>query len=173
MEDERWTTKDKLEQFRGVTALYNSTNAINKEKTQALRKKQTKDIKNLSTQNKKYRELYEEVLHGDKKNLLPALHAHPTMQLAFKNLNPEGIEEELKQSIFCKTKELDRLRFKKKNLEENFLNKKLGLAELEQEADEPPENYLWEQEIANQIQIVVLFLTHVYFENVFLFATSV
>uniref|UniRef100_A0A1B6ENF8 Uncharacterized protein n=3 Tax=Cuerna arida TaxID=1464854 RepID=A0A1B6ENF8_9HEMI len=154
MEDERWTTKDKLEQFRGVTALYNSTNAINKEKTQALRKKQTKDIKNLTTQNKKYREQYEEVLHGDKKNLLPALHTHPTMQLAFKNLNPEGIEEELKQSIFCKTKELDRLRFKKKNLEENFLNKKLGLAELEQEADEPPENYLWEQEITNQIQSI-------------------
>uniref|UniRef100_A0A1B6MR43 Uncharacterized protein n=1 Tax=Graphocephala atropunctata TaxID=36148 RepID=A0A1B6MR43_9HEMI len=154
MEDERWTTRDKLDQFRGVTALYNSTNAKIKEKTQALRKKQTKDIKNLTTQNKKFREQYEEVLHGDKKNLLPALHAHPTMQMAFKNLNPEGIEEELKQSIFCKNKELDRLRFKKKNLEENFLNKKLGLAELNQESDEVPDNYLWEQEIANQIKSI-------------------
>lgn len=37
----------------------------------------------------------------------------------------QQIEEELKQSIFCKNKELDRLRYKKKNLEDVFLNKKV------------------------------------------------
>lgn len=152
MEDERWTTKDKIEQFRGVTGLYNSTAANISEKTSALRKKQTKDIKNLTKQNKKYRQQYEDMLHGDKANLLPALHTHPTLQLAFKNMNPQQIEEELKQSIFCKNKELDRLRYKKKTLEDLYLNKKLELAELQKEVEEAPENFLWEQEIANQIQ---------------------
>lgn len=38
----------------------------------------------------------------------------------------QQIEEELKQSIFCKNKELDRLRYKKKNLEDVFLNKKVS-----------------------------------------------
>lgn len=66
-----------------------STNANIKEKTATLRKKQNKDIKNLTTQNHKFRKQYEDVLHGDKTNLLPVLHSHPTMQLAFKNLNPQ------------------------------------------------------------------------------------
>lgn len=66
-----------------------STNANIKEKTATLRKKQNKDIKNLTTQNNKFRKQYEDVLHGDKTNLLPVLHSHPKMQLAFKNLNPQ------------------------------------------------------------------------------------
>ncbi|XP_054275772.1 uncharacterized protein LOC128994946 isoform X2 [Macrosteles quadrilineatus] len=153
MDDERWTVKDKIDQFRGVTTLFNNAYTNIKEKTQAQRKKLNKEIKILSAENQKYRQQYEEVLNGDKTSLLPVLHSHPKLQLAFKNLDPQGIEEELKQSIFCKNKELDRLRYKRKNLEDILLSKKLELG-LEKNAEEAPENFLFEQEIANQIQSI-------------------
>lgn len=60
-----------------------------KEKTLVQRKKHNKEIKNLAMQNKNYCQQYEELLHGDIKDLLAGLNSHPTMKLAMKSHNPQ------------------------------------------------------------------------------------
>lgn len=57
--------------------------------TTNLRKKQGKEIKDLNKQNTKYREDYGLSIHGDREKLVSVLQSHPTLQLAYQNLNPK------------------------------------------------------------------------------------
>uniref|UniRef100_A0A1B6DQ19 Uncharacterized protein n=1 Tax=Clastoptera arizonana TaxID=38151 RepID=A0A1B6DQ19_9HEMI len=154
IDNNQWSMKDKLSQYRSITHLQQRTIAHSKDVMNNLRKKQETKIKDLIKQNNKYRENYGLSIYGDRKKLVPVLQNHPILQLAYQNKIPKDIEENLKQVAFSKKKQLHRQCYKNKQREDDFLNIKLELEEL-QTASTTSKDHMWEeQQLTYEIQQV-------------------
>ncbi|KAK5642351.1 hypothetical protein RI129_008518 [Pyrocoelia pectoralis] len=127
----RWTTKDKLNQYKGLINLYTRDRKILTCDSTIARKKQLKEIKQLRKDIKGNREELDNAIQGDRQKLRNALAEHRDLQLGFQNLPPIRVIDHLHQGNFNQRKLLDRMDYRMKQKTQTLISLKLELAELE------------------------------------------
>ncbi|KAB0796263.1 hypothetical protein PPYR_10324 [Photinus pyralis] len=131
MQSTRWTTKDKLTQYKGLINLYTRDRKILSCDSAIARKKQLKEIKQLRKDIKDNRAELDNAIQGDRQKLRNALAEHRDLQLGFQNLPPIRVIDHLHQGNFNQRKLLDRMNYRMKQKTQTLISLKLELAELE------------------------------------------
>ncbi|XP_044270461.1 hyaluronan-mediated motility receptor-like [Tribolium madens] len=131
MKSEKWTTKDKINQYKGLISLYTRDRKIIELDTNVTRRKLSRLIKDLQKAVYNDRRELDNEIRGDKQKLRNTLAEHRELQLAFQNSQPKKVIEEIKQRNFNKRKVLDRLKYEKKMRSQKLIDLKLEQALLE------------------------------------------
>ncbi|XP_044758332.1 uncharacterized protein LOC123316355 [Coccinella septempunctata] len=131
MTSAKWTTKDKITQYKGLINLYLRDSAILKTDTNVTKRRQTKELKQLQKQIETNRGVLDNAIRGDKQQLRNTLAEHREMQLAYQNHQPKKVIDAIHQINFNKRKELDKLEFRMKQKSDKLIDLKLELAVLE------------------------------------------
>ncbi|KAI4470336.1 coiled-coil domain-containing protein [Holotrichia oblita] len=131
MQDNRWTTKDKITQYKGLINLFTRDSKIMQIDTQVANKKQQQLLKQLHKDIVLNRQKLDNAFRGDKQQIRNVLQEHRSMQLAYQELHALQIIAHIHQDNFNKRKELDRLTHRMKLRTEALIHAKLQLAELE------------------------------------------
>lgn len=131
MTSAKWTTKDKITQYKGLINLYLRDSAILKTDTNVTKRRQTKELKQLQKQIETNRGVLDNAIRGDKQQLRNTLSEHREMQLAYQNHQPKKVIDAIHQINFNKRKELDKLEFRMKQKSDKLIDLKLELAVLE------------------------------------------
>ncbi|KAF5280526.1 hypothetical protein FQR65_LT00277 [Abscondita terminalis] len=131
MQSSRWTTRDKLTQYKGLINLYTRDRKILSSDAAIARKKQSKEIKQLRKDIKINREELDNAIQGDRQQLRNTLAEHRDLQLGFQNLPPIRVIDHLHQDNFNQRKLLDRMDYRMKQKTQTLIALKLELAELE------------------------------------------
>lgn len=131
MQSSKWTTKDKIIQYKGLINLYLRDSAILKMDTNVIKRRQTKELKQIQKQIENNRGVLDNAVRGDKQKLRNTLADHKEMQLAYQNHQPKKVIDAIHQINFNKRKELDKLDFKMKQKSDKLIDLKLELALLE------------------------------------------
>ncbi|XP_043285792.1 LOW QUALITY PROTEIN: uncharacterized protein [Venturia canescens] len=110
MKDDRWTIKDKINQYRGILKLHGKSIVAH----------------SLVADVKEYRGIVKDVEYGgDKRRMHTLLQEHRDIQLAFENLDPNAIEEGIFQDSCLKRRQLDKFYYEKKKKMKQFFNLKV------------------------------------------------
>ncbi|KAK4876929.1 hypothetical protein RN001_009435 [Aquatica leii] len=131
MQSSRWTTRDKLTQYKGLINLYTRDRKILSCDSAIARKKQIKEIKQLRKDIKSNRAELDNAIQGDRQKLRNTLAEHRDLQLVFQNLPPIRAIDHLHQGNFNQRKLLDRMDYRMKQKTQTLIALKLELAELE------------------------------------------
>ncbi|KAK9702346.1 hypothetical protein QE152_g30021 [Popillia japonica] len=131
MQDNRWTTKDKITQYKGLINLFTRDSKIMQIDTQVANKKQQQLLKQLHKDIVLNRQKLDNAFRGDKQQIRNVLQEHRNMQLAYQELHALQIIAHIHQDNFNKRKELDRLTHRMKLRTEALIHAKLQLAELQ------------------------------------------
>ncbi|KAL3275136.1 hypothetical protein HHI36_019905 [Cryptolaemus montrouzieri] len=131
MTSAKWTTKDKITQYKGLINLYLRDSAILKTDTNVTKRRQAKELKQLQKQIETNRGVLDNAVRGDKQQLRNTLAEHREMQLAYQNHQPRKVIDAIHQINFNKRKELDKLEFRMKQKSDKLIDLKLELAVLE------------------------------------------
>ncbi|XP_050310862.1 uncharacterized protein LOC126746569 [Anthonomus grandis grandis] len=131
MTSTKWTTKDKITQYKGLIKLYTRDRKIIEMDTGVAQKKQTRELKNMQKEIEQNRKDLDNAIRGDKQKLRNTLADHRQMQLAFQYSQPEKVIEMVGQVNFNKRKSRDLLTYKKKLKTQELIDLKLRHAELE------------------------------------------
>nr|XP_008190919.2 PREDICTED: uncharacterized protein LOC662435 [Tribolium castaneum] len=131
MQSDKWTTKDKINQYKGLISLYTRDRKIIELDTNVTRRKLTRLIKDLQRAVYNDRRELDNQIRGDKQKLRNTLAEHRELQLAFQNSQPKKVIEEIKQRNFNRRKVLDRLKYEKKMRSQKLIDLKLEQALLE------------------------------------------
>ncbi|KAK9885949.1 hypothetical protein WA026_013824 [Henosepilachna vigintioctopunctata] len=131
MTSAKWTTKDKITQYKGLINLYIRDSAILKTDTNVTKRRQAKELKQLQKEIEVNRGVLDNAIRGDKQQLRNTLAEHREMQLAYQNHQPKRVIDAIHQINFNKRKELDKLEFRMKQKSDKLIDLKLELAVLE------------------------------------------
>ncbi|KAF2879348.1 hypothetical protein ILUMI_26818 [Ignelater luminosus] len=131
MKSSRWTTRDKLTQYKGLINLFKRDAKIISFDTAVARKKQVKELKQLRKDIRSNREDLDNAIQGDRQQLRNTLQEHKDLQLTFQNAHPLKVIDHLHQGNFNKRKLLDRMNYRMKQKTQALISLKLELAELE------------------------------------------
>ncbi|CAG9763322.1 unnamed protein product [Ceutorhynchus assimilis] len=131
MTSNRWTTKDKIIQYKGLIKLYTRDRKIIETDTGVAEKRQQRELKKLQKEIEQNRKDLDNAIRGDKQKLRNTLADHREMQLAYHNSQPEKVIEMVAQVNFNKRKSRDLLQYKKKLKTQELIDRKLGYAALE------------------------------------------
>ncbi|ERL88196.1 uncharacterized protein LOC109544771 [Dendroctonus ponderosae] len=131
MTSNRWTTKDKITQYKGLIKLYTRDRKIMEVDTGVAEKKQIRELKKMQKEIEQNRKDLDNAIRGDKQKLRNTLSDHREMQLAYQNSQPQKVIEMVEQVNFNKRKSRDLLQYKKKLKTQELIDLKLKYAELE------------------------------------------
>jgi len=131
MTSNRWTTKDKITQYKGLIKLYTRDRKIMEVDTGVAEKQQQRQLKKKQKELQQNRKALDNAIRGDKQKLRNTLSDHREMQLAFQNSQPEKVIEMVEQVNFNKRKSRDLLKYKKQLKTQELIDLKLRYAELE------------------------------------------
>ncbi|GJQ68165.1 hypothetical protein Trydic_g16819 [Trypoxylus dichotomus] len=131
MQDNRWTTKDRITQYKGLINLFSRDSKIMQIDTQVANKKQQQLLKQLHKDIVLNRQKLDNAFRGDKQQIRNVLQEHRNMQLAYQELHALQIIAHIHQDNFNKRKELDRLTHRMKLRTEALILAKLELSKLE------------------------------------------
>ncbi|XP_024947549.1 uncharacterized protein LOC107274516 [Cephus cinctus] len=152
MKDERWTTKDKLIQYRGILKLHARDRKLQVISVNKLKKKVSRDLKDLTSDVKEYRGIMTDIMNGDQRRMHMLLQHHRDFQLAYDHLKPSETYAAIFQDSALKRKLLNKLYYTKKKKMKEFFDLQLECALLadkyEQEQEYKP-NYLQQTLITN------------------------
>ncbi|CAH1955951.1 unnamed protein product [Acanthoscelides obtectus] len=128
MTSTKWTTKDKITQYKGLINLYTRDKKIIEVDTLISQKKQTKELKGIQREIEQNRKDLENAVQGDKQKLRNTLAAHREMQLAFQNSQPQKVIDMVHQVNFTKRKTRDILKYRMKLKSDRLVDLKLRYA---------------------------------------------
>lgn len=131
IKDDRWTTQDKVSQYKGVITLYTRDQKIVKVDNINQHKKYDKMIKELKKNIIDHRFQLDNAIYGDKQIIKNILAEYDEFRLALSNLEPVIIIEHVHQHTFNKRKQLDLLNFQIKEATNKLIDLKLEAAVLE------------------------------------------
>ncbi|KAL1517596.1 hypothetical protein ABEB36_001337 [Hypothenemus hampei] len=131
MTSNRWTTKDKITQYKGLIKLYTRDRKIMEIDSAVAEKKQSRELKKMQKDIDQNRKDLDNAIRGDKQKLRNTLADHREMQLAYQNSQPQKVIEMVEQVNFNKRKSRDLLQYKKKLKTEKLIALKLKYAQLE------------------------------------------
>ncbi|XP_047354930.1 LOW QUALITY PROTEIN: uncharacterized protein LOC124951144 [Vespa velutina] len=122
MSDERWTTRDKINQYRGVLKLYARDKKIRALELIKLKQRVLKNLKSLQTDVREYRDIVSQIINGNKIRLLPILQQHDNFHLAFGQLESDELHNRIYQNSELFHRQLDKLRYEKEKLAKKFFD---------------------------------------------------
>ncbi|KAL2714157.1 myosin-9-like isoform X1 [Vespula squamosa] len=125
MSDERWTMKDKMNQYRGVLKLYARDKKIRASELTKLKQRVLKNLKSLQTDVREYRDIVSQIVTGNKIRLLPILKRYDNFHLAFGQLDPDELHKRIYQNSELYHRQLDKLRYEKEKLAKKFFDLQL------------------------------------------------
>lgn len=96
-----------------------------------LRKKTRKELSEIQKDIAQKREELSNLIRGDRQQLRNQLHEHRELQLKYQNLHPKQALERIEQEAFAKRKELDLIKYRKKQTSKKLADEKLYLSVLE------------------------------------------
>nr|CAI5850002.1 unnamed protein product [Callosobruchus analis] len=128
MTSTKWTTKDKITQYKGLINLYTRDKKIIELDTLIAQKKQTKELKGIQREIEQNRKDLENAVQGDKQKLRNTLAEHREMQLAFQNSQPQKVIDMVHQVNFTKRKTRDILKYRMKLKSDRLIDLKLRYA---------------------------------------------
>ncbi|CAH0547270.1 unnamed protein product [Brassicogethes aeneus] len=124
MTSTKWTTKDKITQYKGLINLYTRDKAIMEMDSIVEQKNQYKDLKKLQKNVELHRKELDNAIAGDKQQLRNTLIEHKEMQMAYENLPSKKVIETVNHLAFNKRKEYDRLNYKMKLRSQRYIDLK-------------------------------------------------
>ncbi|XP_019867960.1 uncharacterized protein LOC109596812 [Aethina tumida] len=125
MTSTKWTTKDKITQYKGLINLYTRDKSIMEADAIVEQKKQYKDLKKLQRNVEKHRKELDNAIGGDKQQLRNTLREHKEMQMAYENLPSKKVIETVNHLAFNKRKEYDRLNYRMKLRSQKYVELKM------------------------------------------------
>ncbi|KAJ8924673.1 hypothetical protein NQ315_000824 [Exocentrus adspersus] len=128
MTSSKWTTKDKITQYKGLINLYTRDKKIIEMDTIVEEKKKNKELKNIQKEIEKNRQDLDNAIRGDKQTVRNILAEHKEIQLAFQNAPPQKIIDMIHQVTFTKRKVRDMLKYKMKLRSDKLIDLKLRQA---------------------------------------------
>ncbi|XP_023012491.1 uncharacterized protein [Leptinotarsa decemlineata] len=128
MTSTKWTTKDKITQYKGLINLYTRDKKIIEMDNVIAKKKQIKELKALQKDIENNRRDLDNAIRGDKQKLRNTLAEHREMQLAFQNAQPQKVIDMVHQVNFTKRKTRDRLKYRMKLKSDKLIEFKLKYA---------------------------------------------
>ncbi|CAH1169966.1 unnamed protein product [Phaedon cochleariae] len=131
MTSTKWTTKDKITQYKGLINLYTRDKKIIEMDNIIARKKQVKEVKNLQKEIENNRKTLDNAIRGDKQKLRNTLAEHRQMQLAFQNAQPQKVVDMVHQANFTQRKTRDILKYRMKLKSESLIELKLKCSAFE------------------------------------------
>ncbi|XP_030765981.1 myosin-1-like [Sitophilus oryzae] len=131
MTSKKWTTKDKITQYKGLIKLYTRDRKIIEMDTGVAEKKQIRELKKLQKEIEQNKHDLDSAIRGDKQKLRNTLAEHREMQLAYQYSQPEKVIEMVEQVNFNKRKSKDLLLHKKQLKTKELIDLKLHYAEVE------------------------------------------
>lgn len=131
MTSTKWTTKDKITQYKGLIKLYTRDRKIMEMDTGVAEKRQQRELKKMQKEIENNRKDLDNAIRGDKQKLRNTLADHREMQLAYQSSQSEKVIEMVGQVNFNKRKSRDLLLYKKKLKTDQLIDLKLHYAELE------------------------------------------
>lgn len=131
MTSTKWTTRDKITQYKGLINLYTRDKKIIEMDTLIAQKKQARELKMLQKQIEQNRRDLDNAIRGDKQKLRNTLAEHRTIQLAYQNSQPEKVIDMVNQVNFTKRKARDILKYRMKVKSDDLINLKLQYASYE------------------------------------------
>ncbi|CAG2055023.1 unnamed protein product, partial [Timema podura] len=153
--DKKWTTKDKLNQYKGLIHLQLRDKKQQSYEARQKRHNYNQQIRELRKDVEYYRNALNNALVGDKHELINTLKKNPRLCLALERYEPEKVSEEMVQVNYTKIKKLDLLNYEKKKRMDKLHELRLELLSL-QERIEVEKNDIhprrMEQVITIQIQ---------------------
>ncbi|XP_063373202.1 uncharacterized protein LOC134661172 [Cydia amplana] len=156
MQDDNWVIKDKINQYRGLIKLYERDRKIHEGDLAKQKKRYSRDIRQMRKDITTKRGELGVAVYGDKQFLRNAFQEHRRLQLTYMNSKADKVVESIHQENFNKRKQLDRIRYTKKQKMEKFRLTQLQSAELrdrllyESSGKLPAE--IKEQAVANYVQ---------------------
>ncbi|XP_033222583.1 uncharacterized protein LOC117176451 [Belonocnema kinseyi] len=136
MKDDRWTTKDKLQQYRGVLRLHAREKKVQAANLINLKKRVSRDLKSLSENVQEYRTIINDIRSGDKRRICALFHEHRDLLLALMNQTPSEIFAGVFQDSSLKRKQLDKLFYQKKKVMKKCFDLKLEYTILSDKIDQ-------------------------------------
>ncbi|KAJ8962954.1 hypothetical protein NQ314_005671 [Rhamnusium bicolor] len=133
MTSTKWTTKDKITQYKGLINLYidndQEIKKIIEMDTVIEQRKQTKEVKNIQKEIDENRKTLDNAIRGDKQNLRNILAEHREIQLAYQNAEPqEKVIDMVHQVNFQKRKTRDMFKYRMKLKSDKLIELKLKRA---------------------------------------------
>ncbi|KAJ8973130.1 hypothetical protein NQ317_001561 [Molorchus minor] len=128
MTSAKWTTKDKITQYKGLIRLYTRDKKIMEMDTIIEHKKQTKELKTLQKQIESDRKILDTAIRGDKQRLRNKLSEHREMLLAYQNEQCHKVNDMVNQVNFTKRKSRDMLNYRMEQKSEKLIELKLRAA---------------------------------------------
>ncbi|XP_046750581.1 uncharacterized protein LOC124413838 [Diprion similis] len=154
MKDERWTIRDKLQQYRGILKLYAREKKLQVINASRVKKKVSRDLKALTKDVQNYREITNDMAEGNKRQLRTIMQRHRDYQLAFQDMKPDDAYSAIYHRNDVNRRQLDKLYYLKKKKMKEFFDLKLECALLkdkyEQERQYVPDYD--HQHLTNQFQ---------------------
>ncbi|XP_046434409.1 uncharacterized protein LOC124186613 [Neodiprion fabricii] len=154
VQDERWTIRDKLQQYRGILKLYAREKKLQVINASRVKKKVSRDLKALTKDVQNYREITNDMADGNKRQLRTIMQHHRDYQLAFQDMKPDDAYGAIYHRNDVNRRQLDKLYYLKKKRMKEFFDLKLECALLkdkyEQEQQYVPDYD--HQHLTNQFQ---------------------
>ncbi|KAG5889574.1 hypothetical protein JTB14_018558 [Gonioctena quinquepunctata] len=128
MTSTKWTTKDKITQYKGLINLYTRDKKIIEMDNNIAKKRQIKEAKSIQREIENNRKELDNAVRGDKQKLRNTLAEHREMQLAFQNAQPQKVIDMVHQVNFTKRKTRDRLKYRMDLKSDKLIELKLKYA---------------------------------------------
>ncbi|KAL7297608.1 hypothetical protein TKK_0009281 [Trichogramma kaykai] len=120
MTNEKWTTREKISQYKGLLRLHDrakNLHAINGEK---LKRKQSKALKELKHDVLSYHQIVNDVVVGDKRQIRVVLQGERDFRVSLQDAEPWKAWQAVFQDYNLKRKQLDKLLYSKKRKEKEL-----------------------------------------------------
>lgn len=131
MQDSRWKTQDKVTQYRGIINLYVRDKAVLGSDTTSTARKCTKAISETKKEIEALKRELNQAQFGDLQKIRNCLAEERRLQLAYQHLHPTVIISKIAQNNFNLRKILDKLKYKLGLRENQLIQMKLSISELE------------------------------------------
>ncbi|EFA00628.1 uncharacterized protein LOC663840 [Tribolium castaneum] len=151
MSSEKWTTRDKITQYKGLVNLYRRDRQITEVDTAVASKKQYKGLQALRKSIETDRHKLDNAIGGDRQKLRNTLAEHRELQLAHQNSDPKKVIENVHQINFTKRKVLDKLQYQMKLKSQQLIDLKLEEALLQDRLKYEVYDKIKEEEVAQII----------------------
>ncbi|KAF7394089.1 hypothetical protein HZH68_010908 [Vespula germanica] len=152
MSDERWTTRDKINQYRGVLKLYARDKKIRASELTKLKQRVFKNLKSLQTDVREYRDIVTQIVTGNKIRLIPILQRYDNFHLAFGQLDSDELHNRIYQNSELYHRKLDKLRYEKEKLAKKFFDLQLEKCLLMEEENKEVQTDCFVQRLVAYLQ---------------------
>ncbi|XP_014218834.1 uncharacterized protein LOC106647092 [Copidosoma floridanum] len=130
MRNEKWCTREKNSQYRAILKLHAREKKLQASNAITLKRKVSRNLKELKGDVKEYRKIVKDVAVGDKRLVRSILQGYNDIQGQLQDAEPTGARVIIFQDYNMKKKQLDKLLYVKEKKKEQICELKMEYAEL-------------------------------------------